>query len=450
MKTSPHPPLRGDAADFLEDVRISAASGWAEAWKVAGAIGAVALLLSGYGAIEDPKRFAHSYLFAFTVSLSVGLGALFFVLLQHLTGAGWSVSVRRSSEFLMRGLPVFLVLVTPLVLCAHLLYPWAGAERAPDPAQSGAFANAMDEGHREPLALAAANRDMGNLLEEARSQEEAHVREGRSVYMNRPFFAVRAFAFLGIWAFLAWRLFGWSTRQDDERSSRSTRMAQRLAPAATAVFSVTLVLASIDWLMSLEPLWYSTIFGVYFFAGSAVAHAACLVLVLLLLQDAGFLRRAVSIEHYHDLGKLLFGWLSFWAYIAFVQFFLIWYANIPEEVSFYHRRWDDNGGTWKPLSLALFALHFLVPFWLLLSRNAKRTPPLLATGALLVFGLHIVDVYWLVLPCAGPLNVRWLDLTCLVGVGGIYAAAVLHAMGGHPLVPLGDPRLSRALTFENS
>src|SRR6266542_3969584 len=202
--------------------------------------------------------------------------------------------------------------------------------------------------------------------------------------------------------------------------------------------------------MSLEPLWYSTIFGVYWFAGCAVGHAAVAILLAMALQQAGLVKTSISVEHYHDLGKLLFGWLSFWAYIAFVQFFLIWYANIPDELSFFRLRWTDNLGSWKPLSTSLLILHFLLPFWVLLSRGAKRSPVLLGFGAFVILSLHVVDVYWLVLPNAGPFAPDWLDLSCFLAIGGVYAASVLWSMEKHPLIPLGDPRLARALSFENA
>jgi hypothetical protein len=437
-------------AGALLDVQLGGSSAWAGAWKKAAVVGALGLGASAYGALHDPARFAYSYLFAFIAFLSIPLGALFFVLVQHLTGAGWSVTVRRVSEFLMRALPVFLVLVVPVLLCTQRLYPWDGAQHESVPMQAGAFGNVMDEGNREPAALAAANRDVVAELAQEREADEARGLARKRPYMNRPFFAARALAFLGLWSFIAWRFFGWSTRQDQDKRVSHSVTARRFAPLAMIGFTLALALAALDWLMSLEPAWYSTIFSVYVFAGCAVAHAAVAILLAMGLQQGGLLRSSISQEHYHDLGKLLFGWLCFWAYIAFVQFFLIWYANVPEELVFFHRRWTDLDGTWRPVSAALFFLHFLAPFCLLLSRVAKRSASALTLGALVVLALHVVDVYWLVLPYAGPLAPDWLDVACFVGVGGIYAAMVLRLMESYALVPLGDPRLERALAFENA
>src|SRR5207253_2705343 len=140
------------------------------------------------------------------------------------------------------------------------------------------------------------------------------------------------------------------------------------------LFALTITFAAFDWIMSLDPMWYSTIFGVVIFAQSTVVNMAMLILVTMLLKRSGILGNAVHEEHYHDMGKLMFGWLVFWAYVSFSQFFLIWYGNIPEELSFYHLRWNDNGGTWRNVGLALIILRFAIPFWFVMSRNIKRRP----------------------------------------------------------------------------
>ena len=175
-----------------------------------------------------------------------------------------------------------------------------------------------------------------------------------------------------------------------------------------------------------------------------------LILMVILLRRSNLLGRAVTIEHFHDMGKLLFGWIAFWSYVTFAQFFLTWYSNVPDELTFFHQRWHDNGGTWKETSLALVAFHFLVPFWFLMSRNIKRRLPLLATGAVIVIVMHVVEVYWVVMPNYGPLAPSWVDLSCLLGAFGVYLASVLRGMEDYSLVAVGDPRLVRALEFENA
>jgi hypothetical protein len=268
--------------------------------------------------------------------------------------------------------------------------------------------------------------------------------------MNLPFFVVRSLLCLGVWSVVARLLFRRSTSQDNDSDLQSSVWARRIAPLATTASALALMVASFDWIMSLEPTWYSTIFGVYVFAGAMAAHAAVLVLALAILQRAGLVKTWVTVEHYHDLGKLLFGWICFWAYIAFSQFFLIWYSNVPEEVAFFHRRWTDEGSSWRPLAGALVYLHFAAPFAMLLSRGGKRSRVFLVASAAIIVVLHAVDVYWLALPCAGECAPSWLDLAAWLGVGGVYAAVVLRAMARHALVPLGDPRLDRALAFENA
>jgi hypothetical protein len=156
------------------------------------------------------------------------------------------------------------------------------------------------------------------------------------------------------------------------------------------------------------------------------------------------------VEHYHDLGKLLFGWIVFWSYVTFAQFFLTWYSNIPDELAWFHKRWHDNGGTWKGTSALIIVMHFFVPFWFMLSRNIKRRLPLLATGATCMLVMHVIEVYWVVMPNYGPLEPHLMDVGCLLGTVGVYMAAVLRGMVDYPVVAVGDPRLSRALEFENA
>lgn len=430
--------------------RLPEGSAWRGAWKKLAFASALGFAASLFGLATDPSRFGFSYLFAFVVFLSVALGGLFFVLVQHLTSAHWSVTVRRSSELLMAGLPIFALLVLPLLADLDHLYPWATGRHAEPTMQAGAFGNAADEGSLEPAALAHANEASVEVIGKARAASEARVLAGKTPYLNKPFFRARAVIYLLLWSLFSRKLFQLSTTQDATGAHANTVAAQRLAPIGAVVFAVTLVLASIDWLMSLDPMWYSTIFGVYFFSICGVAHAAALIVLTRLLHRSGLLEGALSVEHSHDLGKFLFGWIAFWAYIAFIQFFLIWYANVPDELTFFHLRWNDNLGSWKLVSASLFLVRFVVPFWLLISRNVKRNVGVLLAVAALALAMHVVEIYWIVMPNRGPLALHWLDLTCLIAVGGAYLATVLRALEQHALVPVGDPRLARSLHFENA
>jgi hypothetical protein len=447
-----------------KEFRISPSSGWAGAWRKAAFVAAGGAAFTAYGFFNDPKRAAFSYLFAFFFFLTLAFGATFFVLIEYLTRSGWGVVVRRTAEFFMGGMPVFLVLVIPVLFSMPRLFPWietqdqaevteAGggehAEGAPASAKLPPIAD-IEEKNIEPAAMAHAyDHDLVQLQEKYEQAEKKTV-IGKHAYINKRFFMARAVFYVFVWVILALTFFRLSTGQDSTKSVENTARAQRYAPVAMIVFGVTLTFAAFDWLMSLDPNWFSTIFGVTIFAGSTVAHMSCLILLTLALRRSGLLDGAINVEHYHDLGKLLFGWLVFWAYVSFAQFFLIWYSNIPEELIYFHRRWDDNGGTWKSVSFFIMIVHFAIPFWFLMSRNIKRRIPLLALGAATLLVAQVVEMYWIVLPNYGVLEVHWLDAACFLFVGGAYFTWVLKLMEGNALIPVGDPRLSRSLAFENA
>ncbi len=456
------------STDASNDYRIKPGSGWSGAWKKAAAVGVFGFALAGFGFTQDAKRFAFSYLFAFFFFLSLALGALFFVVVQHLTKAGWSVTVRRTAEFFMAGLPAFAVLIIPLIALMAQLFPWLAPHAA---AGHGASTHAeialIREAHAADLhapqaadshaprkagpsvVARVAARDPEAALEAAKAHEHAKLIEGKKSYLNKPFFLARNAFYIVVWAALAYWFFKNSTDQDRTKSRQATVNAQTWSPLALALFALTLTFASVDWLMSLNPTWFSTIFGVQVFAGSVVSALAVLILVTMSLRDTT-LKGAINVEHYHDIGKLLFGFNCFWAYISFSQFFLIWYANIPEELAYFHMRWSENGGTWQGVTAALPILHFAIPFWLLLSRNVKRNAAGLVLGSVLLLVVQVLEMYWNILPNFGPFAPHWLDLACFLGVGGAYLAVVFHRMENFPLVPVGDPRLARALHFENA
>lgn len=471
--------------DVARDFRVPESSGWYGAWKKSAVVGVIGIAGAAFGYTTDPQRFAFSWLFAFFLFLTIGLGALFFVLIQYITKAGWSVTVRRTAEFLMYGLIAFVALVLPVLGTMDRLFPWTHAQAeaheptnatnaahatepnahgehgesaaAPDKtpeheAQPGAYGNAVDESNLEPYALSQTygGKQMMQRLQAAKSEEHAHVLHGKSGYLNKPFFLARAVFYVLVWLWLAMKYWRLSVDQDTSKKHENTATGQKFAPAGLMLFAMTITFAAFDWLMSLDPMWFSTIFGVTVFAGACVASLSTLILMTLLLRNSGLVTDAVNVEHFHDMGKLLFGWLVFWAYVSFAQFFLIWYANVPEELSYFHHRWTDNGGTWKGVSVAIVVVHFALPFWLLMSRNVKRKLGSLALGAAILFVMHVVEIYWIVMPNYGHFAPHWLDVACFLGVGGVYFAVVLRAMESHALIPVGDPRLVRSLEFENA
>jgi hypothetical protein len=364
---------------------------------------AVGVALSIVAAVVDRHRFAFSYLTGFVWVTTVGLGALFFVLIQHLTKAGWSVIPRRQLEWLTGLLPASAALFLPIVFFSHDLYHhWMSAEAQSDP-----------------------------LIQK------------KLAYLNPTFFFVRAAVFLAVWF---WR----TSRKQDETGDKelTLRMAARSAPSIILV-GLTLTFAAFDWLMSLDPHWYSTIYGVQVFSGSAVSSLAALALLTLALERKGLLEGITTVEHRHDIGKLLFGFTVFWAYIGFSQYLIIWYANIPEETVYFRERWE---GPWKTVSLVLVFGHFVVPFIALISRTAKRSRFVLGAAAALLLAMHYVDIYWLVMPTLGERGAEP-SLTDLCGLIGPLSAGLLvialRAAGG-PLYPVRDPRLAESLQFQNT
>ncbi|MCX7895353.1 MAG: hypothetical protein N2447_05300 [Thermoanaerobaculum sp.] len=361
-----------------------------------------ALLLDSWRA-----RFFPAYLTAYAWVLSFTLGALFFVVLQHLVHAGWSVVVRRLGEFVAAQGLWLAVLALPLLLGLGELYHWTHAE----------------EVAKDPVLLS------------------------KKPYLNLPFFFLRLVVYYAFWSWVGKAYLDASRAQDASGDPEITlRLQKRSAPVMVA-YALTVTFAAFDLLMSLNPHWYSTVFGVYYFSGGVVGFLALLISLSVLLQRSGFLRRTVTREHYHDLGKLLFAFVVFWAYIAFSQFMLIWYANIPEETSWIIRR--TNGG-FEIIGLILVLGHFLLPFLLLLSRGIKRAPGVLVYPALWLLLMHYLDLYWVVMPEFGGASPQLVDLLLMAALAGLFLAGVLRLASRTPLAPQKDPRLEESLAFENA
>jgi len=436
------------------DYRISAGSPWIGAWRYPAFVGALGLGIAAYGSWFDQDRFPFSYLFGYFVALSLALGSLFFILVLYLTKASWGVTVRRIAELFIRRSPMvaLIILMIPLILTARHLFPWLGAPSHADESAEHVepLAEARGDQAREPAGLRDLPVASPVRMDRAERQAEEHIVDHKRVYLNWFFFVARLLVYFLVWGGIAQLYFRWSTEQDTSRALENTALAQHYAPAGMILFALTITFFSFDWLLSLDATWYSTIFGVQVFAQCALFQMAALILSTLLLKRSGLLGKAVNVEHYHDMGKLLFGWIVFWSYVSFAQFFLTWYSNIPDEVAWFHKRWDDHEGSWMGVSITLVLLHFFVPFWFLMSRNIKRRLPLLAAGAICIVLMHLVEVYWIIMPNLGPLAPSLLDVGCLFGVLGIYLATVLYGMQDYALIPVGDPRLVRALEFENA
>jgi hypothetical protein len=319
------------------------------------------------------------------------------------------VVVRRLLENLTRPLPLLALGFIPIALELPRIYPWADASLiAGDPA----------------LAR-------------------------KAPWLAPVFFNVRAAVCLGLWAVLAGLLSRASARQDHKADPRASGRMRMMSSWGLPLVALTSSFAGFDWLMSLEPHWASTMFGVYVWAGSLVGSLAALILLIVALRGTGWLKRTITTEHLHDLGKLLFGFVVFWTYIAFCQYFLIWYANLPEETGWYIAR---RSGSWNTLSWALCFGHFVVPFYLLLFRSIRRDPFWLGFLAVWVLAFHYLDLYWVVMPALYPAGAKpdWLDFSVPAALTLAAAAVVVHACRVRPLVPVGDPHLSESLAFRNS
>jgi hypothetical protein len=393
-----------------EEVRLGALSGKvARTGLAAGVIGILLGVVLALSVDGGEERFFQAYLVNFCFFLSLALGALFFVLVQHLTSAGWSVVVRRFAEVVASNALPMVVLFVPILFGLRHLYHWADA---------GVAAN-------------------------------DHLLAWKRPFLNTPFFLIRCGIYFAVWSWLSNYFLTRSIRQDTSGDVALTLRMKRLSAPSAVLFALTVTFAAFDLLMSLDPHWFSTIFGVYYFSGGVVGFLAFLPILTVLVQRAGRLEGIINAEHYHDMGKLLFGFIVFWSYIAFSQYMLIWYGNIPEETEWFLRR---QTGDWGAISLVLLFGHFVLPFLVLISRFVKRRGRLLAVAAGWVLAMHWVDIYWLVMPGHSPDGVApfgLIEVACFVGLGGFFLAAAALRIQNRSLVPVGDPRLAESLAFEN-
>jgi hypothetical protein len=367
------------------------------AWLTA--LGALGIAIS---LVTDTRQLGFSYLLALLFFLSLCLGGLFLVFAHHLFDASWSVPVRRLAEHLACLVAALAVLFILLIWLAPRVYGWM------DPAQAD------------------------------------HALKAKVSYLNRPFFCLRAGFYFVVWTFLAWRLRYWSLRQDQTGAPECTYKMRRLAAGGICIFAVTVTLAAIDWMKSLQHQWFSTMYGVYFFSGSVWVTVATVYLLAAWLKRAGPLRGMIHARHLHDVGTLLLAFTLFYAYIHFSQYLIIWSANLPEETFWYALR---DKGWWRHVGLLLVFGHFLLPFLLLLRIDAKLKLALMVPLCAWAWLMHFVDLSFNVLPPLHPVEFpwRWTDLACFLFVGGVLGSVFLNHLARHPVYPLRDPRLRESL-----
>ncbi len=436
-------------------------------WMTPLAIGAALLVIGLVAGLADTPRMLFAYLIGWVFCVSISLGALFFVMIQHVTRARWSTTIRRIPEALAASFPILALAGLPILLFGmYDLYHWTHADL---------YAGGE---HPDRLLIGKAGYFFIPFVE--------------SSHGGFPwFFVLRYVVYFVAWSWLGSRLWSISVRNDTNPSVENTRKLYRISAYGILIAAVTTAFAGFDWLMSIEPHWFSTMFGIYFFAGGWLGALCLITFIALLFKKAGMLP-SVTVEHTQDMGKFMFAFVVFWTYIAFSQYMLYWYANIPEETFWFHKRFT---GGWETVSWALLIFNFFLPFLILLPRATKRIAPVLATMAVWLLVMHWVDLWWIAMPSmyvsadaaysvvasgggdllaslqalpaaeaaqeavygsAEGMNIKVIEphlplLEMAVGLGLflLYLGATFVRMSRHALTPYSDPYFADSLRFEN-
>ena len=372
-----------------------------------GLVAFVALALSVVGAMINPHQFSFSWLFAFAFFFTLCAGCLFWTIVHYATDAEWSVVVRRQLENIAVLLAVMAVFFLPILFLRHHLYEWMN----------------IPPGKEATL-------------------------DSKRAYLNWNFFVVRAIVFFGFFIIASQLLRRFSVRQDKDGNPKFTIWLRKIAFASLPMFALFLSFGAFDWLMSLNYRWFSTMFGVYIFAGAAGSSMSLLVLVITALRNAGYLKDVVTVEHYHIMGKWMFAFCVFWAYIGFGQYMLIWYANMPEETQYFITR---NTESWWAMSMFLVIGRFFGPFAILLLRSIKKHPHQLCYVAGWIVCMQMLDMYIVILPALHGTGVHvsiW-DFVSVIAIGATLGFVYLKIVTRTSLFPMRDPRLIESLKLTN-
>ncbi len=366
-------------------------------------IGLLAVII---GYLTDSTRIAFNNIIIFTFLTSVGLGSLFLVAIEYLGGAVWSTPFRRIPEFLSAIILVLPIVVLPLIFSMGNIFHWM---------------------HPEIV-----NSD--NILIE------------KAPYLNTTFFIIRIAVFLSIWIFFYLLITKNSRNQDVSKDQDLTKKNIKISAIFIPFFAITITFTGIDWLMSLEPHWFSTIFGVYYFSGSVLAALSAVTIIAVLLNEKGYLIKGLTPDHYYSLGALLFAFTNFWAYIAFSQFLLIWYANLPEETFWFLERWE---GSWVIFTIGLMIIRFVIPYFGLLSQPSKMDPKRLIIVSSIILFAHWYDLYWLAMPNLSKEGVLlgWQEFGFILFAIGLIILVFNFLSKKYNHVPVGDPKLKRGIDF---
>ena len=367
--------------------------------------GGVLLLVLVATAFLDSHQFFQAYLVGWTFWTGIAIGSLALLMLQHMTGGGWGFVIRRVLEAATRTLPIMALLFLPIILGAHSIYEWT---------------------HQEVL-------------------EQHPVVAFKTPYLNVTFFTVRAVVYFAVWIALAFFLNRWSLAQDRTADARYAKNMRVLSGPGMIALIFTVTFASVDWYMSLEPEWYSTIYGFIFVASWSLSALAFVIAAMAWLTEKEPLSRVVAPLHFHDLGKLLLALVMLWSYFAFSQYLIIWSGNLPEEITYYL---DRVHGLWGVIIVAIAILHFAAPFLFLLSRELKRNPRRLVMVALLVLVMRMIDLLWMLAPAFNEHHWIWLDVIALLGFGGLWLGLFAWQLAKRPLVPINDPQFESVMATD--
>lgn len=368
-------------------------------------VGVVFMVLFAVGAIVDRPQFFHSYLVGYLFWAGIALGSLALLMLQHLTGGGWGLVIRRVLEAATRTLPLLALLFIPIIIGAHDIYPWT---------------------HQEEMSRTPA------LAQKAR------------LYLNLPFFIGRAAFYFGIWILMSYLLTSWSLAQDRTADRRYNKRMRMFSGPGLGIFVLTVTFASVDWAMSLNPEWFSTIYGLLFVAAWALSALAFAIAVMANLGRREPLSLIVRPNHFQDLGKLMLAFVMLWAYFSFSQFLIVWSGNLPEEIQWYLPRLR---GGWGAIAFSVVIFHFAFPFMLLLSASLKRNAGKLMILAVVILVIRLIDFFWMIAPefTHGGFHISWMDVVAPVGIGGVWLAMFFWQLSKHPLMPINDPQYDALL-----
>ncbi|MEX0928745.1 MAG: hypothetical protein WD266_06810 [Balneolales bacterium] len=385
---------------LTDDLKFPETSGINKTFFAAGVIG---LLISAIGLFTNPEQFFFSYLVSFTFIASISLGTLFFVMLQFITRSSWSVVFRRVPETIAANMYLLPIIFIPVLFGLEHLYEWL-----------------------DPQMIA-----------------EDELTRHKRPYLNAPFFIIRNIIYFATWAFLGHKIYKNSIAMDESADWDIDVKQRTISAPGILIFAFTGAFASFDWLMSLDSHWFSTMFGVYFFAMGFQAALAVIILICVYLHRAGLLTNTINKAHFNDLALLLFGFSVFYAYISFSQFFLIYYANIPEETMWYYYRLQGN---WSFFTYLFLVGRFAIPFLLLLGKSAKTNIPLLTAISAGLILLHFLELHWIAMPVLhDSMSFHWLDVATLAGLGGIAVGLFFHQFRKNSMVPKNDPLVLESL-----